>query len=95
MNKKVRPARTKSPTSDDLVLNAYFGGHVEPHVLDEAFRRLELVDTKVWFTRLQAAVASILLSSVRHQLPQWAVVRDVVELRRQAQVDLDIDGHRH
>jgi hypothetical protein len=59
--------------TDNLVLDAYFGRPVAAKALESAYRRFDIGgDDEGTYTRLQAAVAAVLLRSVQHELPQWA-----------------------
>lgn len=72
---------TTSAASDftDIILTAYFGKRVPTRALASAIRRLDLqtlgFDAPP-YSELDAAVAEVLLKSVRDELPQWAVVED-------------------
>jgi hypothetical protein len=77
MANSVRKHLTLFPSSpDDLVLACYLGGPTAAKGLSAAYRTLKIEPAESDFTRLQAAVASVVLRSVQRQLPQWAVIRD-------------------
>jgi hypothetical protein len=66
-----------APNSDDVILAAYFGGDVSARTLAAAIRRMDIQGEAFEggsITLLDAAVATVLLKSIREELPQWAVV---------------------
>jgi hypothetical protein len=77
-------ALTLVPTHDNLILSAYFGQTPPSDTLASAIDQLELEGEELGSaTLLDAAVAAILLKSIRDQLPQWALVgQDKVTLGR-------------
>ena len=67
----------RAPNSDDVILAAYFGGKVSALTLAAAIQRLDIQGEAFEggsITLLDAAVATVLLKSIRGELPQWAVV---------------------
>ena len=67
--------KQRSPT--DIVLGAYFGRRTAKRTLESAYETLKLDGEQTGdFTQLEAAVSSVLLKSVLHELPQWAVIRN-------------------
>lgn len=67
----------RAPNSDDVILAAYFGGKVSDRTLAAAIQRLDIQGEAFEggsITLLDAAVATVLLKSIRGELPQWAVV---------------------
>ncbi len=79
----------KFPDFTDSIIRAYLGQPVSQRTLRTAVGRLELESAgydEPPYTELQAAVAEVLLKSVRQELPQWAVVRETgVTLGRRAE----------
>jgi hypothetical protein len=77
-------ALTLVPNHDHLILSAYFGQTPPSDTLASAIDQLELEGEELGSaTLLDAAVAAILLKSIRDQLPQWALVgQDKVTLGR-------------
>jgi len=62
-----------APNSDDVILAAYFGGKVPAPTLAAAIRRLNIQGEAFEggsVTLLDAAVATVLLKSIRDELPQ-------------------------
>ncbi len=63
----------------DIILNAYFGNRVSKRALAATIRRLDIESMGLDdppYSELDAAVAEVLLASVRDELPQWAVIED-------------------
>jgi hypothetical protein len=74
---KVRKPHALFPSSpDDIVLACSFGQPSPAKALSAAYQTLNIKHAPSDFTRLQAAVAAVVLRSVQRQLPQWAVIRD-------------------
>ena len=68
-------ALTLVPNHDHLILSAYFGQTTPDDTLASAIDQLQLQGEELGYvTLLDAAVAAILLKSIRDQLPQWAMV---------------------
>jgi hypothetical protein len=71
---------TKSlqPDAERIVLTTYFGLEATcPGVLDRAYEALDVDGEDNGFcTRLDAAVANVVLHRVQRQLPQWAALGD-------------------
>lgn len=89
MSTTKKSSRPVSPDFTDIILRAYFGERVPARALAAAIRRLDLQSAgfdSPPYSELDAAVAEVLLKSVRDALPQWAEVRDgeVTLGRRQA-----------
>jgi len=87
MTNKVRSPRSHSlkaqtVSPDAIVLDAYFGRHVAPEVLLDAYEQLRIRDEPSDYTRLQAAVAAVLLRSIRHLLPAHSSTFDSDNRRR-------------
>jgi hypothetical protein len=82
---KIHPVR-RAPDSDEVILAAYFGGKVSARTLAAAIRRRNIQGEAFEggsVTLLDAAVAAVLLKSIRDELPQWAMVgKDGVTLGR-------------
>jgi hypothetical protein len=77
MTTNVRKPFALFPNSpDDIVLACYFGQPTPAKELSAAYRALKITTAESDFSRLQAAVASVVLRCVQRQLPQWAVVQD-------------------
>jgi hypothetical protein len=68
--------RFQTPT-DNPILAAYFGEPVSAEALASEIRALHLEGEALGvYSELDAAVAAVLLRSVRHELPQWALVKN-------------------
>src|SRR5262249_37947956 len=71
------------PPEEEAVLRCYVTGSEEPASLEQLYDALEVpADDKIAsiVSRLQIAVAQILLHQVQDSLPQWAAVRSDGEL---------------
>ncbi len=65
---------SSAANSNDVILAAYFGGKVPARTLAAAIRRLDIQGEAFEggsITLLDAAVATVLLKSIRDELPQW------------------------
>ena len=77
MTKPVRKPLAPSSSPADIVLACYFGQPTPARELTKAYRALRVGTAEFqMFSRLQAAVATVALKSVRRELPQWAAVSD-------------------
>ena len=66
---------TLVPNHDHLMLSAYFGQTPPDDTLASAIDQLQLEGEQLGdVTLLDAAVAAIVLKSIRDRLPQWALV---------------------
>jgi hypothetical protein len=76
MTNKIRKPIALSNSPDGIVLECYSGKPTTTRELARADRALRVETAESGFSRLQAAAASIVLRSVRRELPQWAAVVD-------------------
>jgi len=70
------PKRPTLPDPEDIVLDAYFGVAHDQSLVDAAIEVFEVEGDEWYYTRLQAAAATVLLRRIADGLPQWASVGD-------------------
>jgi len=70
------PKQSPTPDPEEIILDAYFGAAHDQSLVEAAIQVFEVEGDECYYTRLQAAAATVLLRRIADRLPQWACVGD-------------------